>query len=98
LVRDADEQAFEALDLPADARAAIRAIDDQYLRALAAMRDAPEGADVRTAGADLNADQTRMTAIANVLGTDGMSAFNAAERKAEHRVHNQLRPESVRGR
>jgi len=95
VIHDADEQVFDALDLPDAQRAAIRAIDDQYGRTLASMAEA--GHDFWSAPVDDNAEQTRRAAIAGVLGPDVSHAFNFAERKAERRVRNHLRPDVVRG-
>jgi hypothetical protein len=99
IIRAADEKAFDVLNLPDAQRAAIRSINDQYVRSLQSLpigADAPNSAP--QSGIDLNADQTRRAAIENVLGAEGMPAFNFAEHKAERRVRAQLRPELVRGR
>jgi hypothetical protein len=85
VIQAADEQAFDALNLPDAARAAIRAADSAYVRSIQ-----PNG--------DANADQTRRAAIADILDPETMRAFNFAERKAERRARNQYRPEVVRGR
>ena len=84
VIRAADELAFDVLNLPEAQRAAIRAIDDQFGRALAT-------------DADPNANQTRHAAIANVLGPDEAHAFNFAAHKAERRASGQLRTQAVRG-
>lgn len=97
VIRAADEKAFDTLNLPNDQRAAIRSINDQYVRSLQALQAASAGAADPNSGVDLNADQTRRAAITNVLGAEGMPAFNLAERKAEHRVRAELRPQLVRG-
>lgn len=95
VIQAADEKAFDTLNLPDAQRAAIRRINDEYVRALHAMQP---GAAEPNSGVDLNADQTRRAAIENVLGAEGMPAFTVAERRAERRVRAQLRPELVRGR
>ncbi|HVV52256.1 MAG TPA: hypothetical protein VHO06_21485, partial [Polyangia bacterium] len=59
--------------------AAIRAIEEQYARAL----EAP-GAPAE------EAEAARRAALAGVLGSDGLHAFNFAERKAERRVRGQM--------
>ena len=84
VIQAADELAFDVLNLPEAQRAAIRAIDDQFSRALAT-------------NADPNANQTRHAAIANVLGPDEARAFNFAAHKAERRASGQLRTRVVRG-
>ena len=84
VIQAADELAFDVLKLPDAQRAAIRAIDDQFGRALAT-------------DADPNANQTRHAAIANVLGPDEARAFNFATHKAERRASGQLRTQVVRG-
>ena len=91
-MRDADEQVFDVLNLPDAQRAAIRAIEDQYFRALRSTEPPGGGAGVNS-----DADQTRRTAITNVLGADGLHAFTFAERKEERRVSVQRRAESLRG-
>ena len=84
VIQAADELAFDVLNLPEAQRAAIRAIDDQFGRALAT-------------DADPSANQTRHSAIANVLGPDEAHAFNFAAHKAERRASGQLRTQVVRG-
>jgi hypothetical protein len=84
VIQAADELAFDVLNLPDAQRAAIRAIDDQFSRAL-------------LTDADPNANQTRHSAIANVLGPDEAHAFNFAAHKAERRASGQLRTQVVRG-
>ena len=84
VIQAADALAFDVLNLPDAQRAAIRAIDDQFARALAT-------------DADPNANQTRHSAIANVLGPDEARAFNFAAHKAERRASGQLRTQVVRG-
>jgi hypothetical protein len=98
VLQAADEQVFGLLQLTNEQRAAIRAIDGAYARTVQAIGQLPAGADPRNAGFDPNAEQARRAAIAEVLGPDAMHAFTLAERKAERRVRNQLRPEQVRGR
>jgi hypothetical protein len=97
VIRAADEKAFDVLNLPDAQRAAIRSINDQYVRSVQALQAASSGPPDPNSGADLNADQTRRAAIANVLGAEAMPAFNLAERHAEHRVRGELRPQLVRG-
>lgn len=84
IIQAADEQVFDLLSLPDAQRAAIRTIDDQFGRALAT-------------GSDPNAEQTRRSAIADVLGPDVTQHFTFVERKAERRARGQLRPQLVRG-
>jgi hypothetical protein len=84
VIQAADELAFDVLNLTDAQRAAIRAIDDQFSRALAT-------------DADPNANQTRHAAIANVLGPDEAHAFNFAAHKAERRASGQLRTQVVHG-
>jgi hypothetical protein len=98
VVQAADEQVFDLLRLTNEQRAAIRAIDSAYARTLQAIGTLPPGADPGDAGFDPNAEQARRAAIAEVLGPEATHAFTLAERKAERRVRNQLRPEQVRGR
>jgi type IV secretory pathway VirB10-like protein len=97
VIHEADEQVFDALNLPEAQRAAIRAIDDQYGRTLASIAETSLAANFQDIGIDSNAEQTRRAAIAGVLGPDTVRAFNFAERKAERRVRNHLRPDVVRG-
>jgi hypothetical protein len=97
VVHDADEQVFETLNLPDAQRAAIRAIDEEYGRTLASIAEAPDAPSFPNVAIDSNAEQTRRTAIAGVLGPDAARAFNLSERKAERRVRNHLRPDVVRG-
>ena len=99
MIRDADEQTFQTLNLPEPTRAAIRAIDDDYSRATQALQDPGPNApgDFRNPEVDLNAEQTRHAAIANLLGPEGARTFSAAERKAERNLRNRLRPQWVRG-
>ncbi|HLK91200.1 MAG TPA: hypothetical protein VKZ18_14980 [Polyangia bacterium] len=97
LIRAADEKAFDTLNLPDAQRAAIRAINDQYVRSLQALQAISPGGEDTNHGVDLNADQTRRAAITDVLGADAMPGFTFAERKAERRVRAMLRPDLVRG-
>jgi hypothetical protein len=102
MIRQADEETFQTLNLPEATRAAIRAIDDDYTRANEAFQarreaDQAAGVDSRLPAGDINAEQTRHAAIASLLGPAGASAFAAAERKAERQVRNRLRPQWVRG-
>jgi hypothetical protein len=96
-VRDADERVFDSLNLPDAQRTAIRAIDDQYVRALQAMEQTGTSGEGWRPDADLNANQTRRAAIANILGAEGMHTFNFEERKAERRVRSELRAQALRG-
>ncbi len=102
MIRQADEETFQTLNLPETTRAALRAIDDEYVRAnqaLQARREAEQnaGVDSHFPAGDINAEQTRHAAIDSLLGPAGASAFTAAERKAERHARNQLRPQWVRG-
>lgn len=92
LVRQADEKVFDALGLPDAQRAAIRAIDDQYVRTVQLIESPDLDATV-----DLTANQTRRTAIGSILGPDSMRAFISRERKAERRVRNELRAQMLHG-
>jgi hypothetical protein len=98
ILQAADEQTFSILNVPDAQRTAIRAIDSAYAHQLQAMGQLPPGTDLPSAGLDPNADQTRRTAIADVLGADAAHAFVFAERKAERRVRGQYRAEQIRGR
>jgi hypothetical protein len=97
VVHDADEEVFDKLSLPDAQRAAIRAIDEQYARTLATIAEAPSNSAVPSFTVDSNAEQTRRTAIAGVLGPDTSHTFSFVERKAERHVRNHYRPEVVRG-
>jgi hypothetical protein len=97
IIRTADEQVFDILNLSDSKRAAIRAIDEVYVHAVRPIEDLPPNADPRSRGADLNAEQTRRAAIADVLGADGMRAFTFEDHKAQRRARNQLRTQWVRG-
>ena len=96
MIRDADEQVFDVLKFPDTQRAAIRAIDDQYVRALQSMEPTGVGA-TGMPGVDLNAEQTRRAAITDVLSADELHAFTFQERKAERRLRGQLRAQSLGG-
>jgi hypothetical protein len=97
VIHDADEQIFDTLNLPDAQRAAIRAIDEQYALTLTTIADAPYDSDFPSFTVDRNAEQTRRTAIAGVLGPDTSHTFTLAERKAERHVRNHYRPDVVRG-
>jgi hypothetical protein len=97
VIQDADEQAFDTLNLSDAQRAAIRAIDEQYARTLTTIANATDDSTLPTFTVDSNAEQTRRTAIAGVLGPDTVHTFNFVERKAERRVRNHYRPDVVRG-
>lgn len=102
MMRDADEAAFQKLNLPEATRAAIRAIDDEYVRAsqaLQARREAEQaaGVDSQLPAGDINAEQTRHAAIESLLGPTGAATFTVAERRAKRHVRNELRPQWVRG-
>ncbi|HEY4394576.1 MAG TPA: hypothetical protein VGP64_10955 [Polyangia bacterium] len=97
VVHDADEQVFDTLNLPDAQRAAIRAIDEEYGRTLTAIAEAPNASSFQNVPLDSNAEQTRRTAIAGVLGPDVSHTFTFAEHKAERQVRNHLRPDVVRG-
>jgi hypothetical protein len=98
VLQAADEQVFDLSHLTEEQRVAIRAINSAYARTVEAIGQLAPGTDLRSAGLDPNAEQARRTAIGEVLGPNATQAFNFAERKAERRVRNQLRPEQVRGR
>ncbi|HEY6477078.1 MAG TPA: hypothetical protein VI456_10885 [Polyangia bacterium] len=94
VIHDADEQVFDTLNLPDAQRAAIRAIDEQYARTLATIANADGDPALPTFTVDSNAEQTRRTAIAGVLGADATQTFNSVERKTKRRVRNQMRPQA----
>ena len=84
-IRAADEQAFDVLGFSSAERAAIRAIDNAYVRAAQAGNAfGPDGVD-----------QARRTAIAAVLGPNATRTFGVAERKAERRMRRHFRSQSV---
>jgi Spy/CpxP family protein refolding chaperone len=93
IVQQADEKVFESLSLTDAQRAAIRAIDDQYVRTVQSIESSGSAAT----GVDLNANHTRRTAIGNVLGTDGLHAFISQELRAERRVRREFRAQMSRG-
>ena len=75
-IQAADEQVFDLLSLPDAQRAAIRAIDDQFGRAL-------------VTGSDPNAEQTRRAAIANLLGPDAHTpSLSPSARRSAARAHS----------
>ena len=46
---------------------------------------------------DLSAEQTRHAAIGALLGPEAAREFTTTERRAERHLHNQIRPQLVRG-
>ena len=95
VILEADERAFEALQLPDATRAAIRQINASYVKS---RRDAIEAnAAAWSPGEQLGAnlaksdesDRARRAALKEVLGADGVSAFETAEYAAARRLRRQ---------
>ena len=92
---EADERAFDTLQLPDATRAAIRQINGSYVKTT---RDAIEAnaaawSPGEQLGANLakndEADRARRAALKEVLGADGVSAFETAEYAAARRLRRQ---------
>ena len=92
---EADERAFDTLQLPDATRAAIRQINGSYVKTT---RDAIEAnaaawSPGEQLGANLakndEADRARRAALKEVLGADGVSAFETAEYTAARRLRRQ---------
>ena len=92
---EADERAFDTLKLPDPTRAAIRQINASYVKS---RRDAIEAnAAAWSPGEQLGAnlaksdesDRARRAALKEVLGADGVSAFETAEYAAARRLRRQ---------
>jgi hypothetical protein len=88
LLEQADEQAFDALDLPAASRALLRAINDRSAedrRALLGAEISGRTSEDEAAAAEAgNAalDRDRRAKLVGVLGVDQLGAFEAAESEA----------------
>jgi hypothetical protein len=79
VIKEADERAFEGLSLPEDARAAIRRINEDYLRRKQELQ-VPPGATPAAAGAgDSQPDRERRAALEQLLGEDGARQLHDAE-------------------
>jgi hypothetical protein len=92
---EADERAFETLRLPDATRTAIRQINAGYVKTA---RDSLEAnAAAWTPGEQLGAnvakndesDRARRAALKEVLGADGVAAFETAEYAAARRLRRQ---------
>jgi len=92
---EADERAFDTLQLPDATRAAIRQINAGYVKTT---RDAIEAnaaawSPGEQLGANLakndDADRARRAALKEALGADGVSAFETAEYAAARRLRRQ---------
>jgi hypothetical protein len=92
---EADERAFETLQLPDPTRAAIRQINAGYVKTT---RDSIEAnAAAWSPGEQLGAnvakndesDRARRAALKEVLGADGVAAFETAEYAAARRLRRQ---------
>lgn len=100
LMREADERAFDKLNVPNEARAAIRRINEDYARATAGIQDttlvdAAAEAAAASPPASLSAQQTRHADIGGVLG-DEVARFYSLERKEKKLLRNQHRAEWLR--
>src|SRR5579863_2277334 len=93
IVQQADEKVVESLNLTDAQRAAIRAIDEQYVRTMQSIESSGSAATE----IDLNAKRTRRAAIGDVLATDGLHAFISQELREERRVRRELRAQMLRG-
>ena len=92
IVEEADERAFEAMKLPDETRLAIRRINDRYATAthefLAANPSTwspgeQQGANIANGE---EADRARRAALKDLLGIDGVAAFEGAEHAAVRRL------------
>jgi len=92
---EADERSFDTLRLPDTTRAAIRQINANYVKTT---RDSIEAnatawSPGEQLGANLakndEADRARRAALKEVLGADGVSAFETAEYAAARRLRRQ---------
>ena len=89
VLRDADEQAFQALQLPETTRAAIRKINEAHAETQRALRD---GSITTAEGLP-----TRRAAIEQLLGAEAAHQFSAAENVATKRLRSQYRRQSLHG-
>jgi hypothetical protein len=95
VIQEADERAFETMKLPDATRAAIRRINDGYVKTTRDFLDAnpPTWSPGEQVGANLaksdEADRARRAALKDVLGADGVSAFETAEYSAARRLRRQ---------
>jgi hypothetical protein len=85
VIKEADEKAFEDLSLPEDTRAAIRRVNEDYLRQ---RREPPVAADQP----ESQPDRDRQAALEQLLGVDGVKTFHEAEDTNALRI----RPENGR--
>jgi hypothetical protein len=92
IVEDADERAFEAMKLPDETRLAIRRINDRYATAtheFLAVNPSTwspgeqQGANIANSE---EADRARRAALKDLLGIDGVSAFEGTEHAAVRRL------------
>jgi hypothetical protein len=89
VLRDADEQAFETLQLPEATRAAIRKINETYADTQRQLR---AGLITTTEGLP-----TRREAIQQLLGAEAGHQFETAEHVATKQLRSQYRRQSLHG-
>jgi hypothetical protein len=95
VVLEADEQAFEALRLPDQTRAAVRQINGNYVKTTRDFLEAnpPAWSPGEQLGANLaksdESDRTRRAALKEALGADGVTTFETAEYAAVRRLRRQ---------
>jgi hypothetical protein len=102
VIRAADEQAFQKLDMPEATRAAIRRINEEHAQKLHALRAGEPGAssEQQLNGNTANITafrQTRREALEEILGADTAIRFERTEHAATKRLHNQFRVQSLHG-
>jgi hypothetical protein len=95
IVQLADERAFDALQLSDEKRTAIRQINGNYDRSTRDFIDAnpPDWRPGEQLGANIakndEADRARRAALKEVLGPEGVAAFETAEYAAARRLRRQ---------
>jgi hypothetical protein len=96
IIEEADERAFEAMKLPDETRLAIRRINDRYATAthefLAANPSTwspgqQQGANIANSE---EADRARRASLKDLLGIDGVAAFEGAEHAAVRRLQRRF--------
>jgi hypothetical protein len=102
VIRKADEEVFEKLEIPEATRASIRRLNEEHQQKLHALRAGEPGV---TNEQQLNGNranitaftQTRREGLQEILGPDTEIRFERAERAATKHLRNQLRAEALGG-